>query len=229
MLNSPTTLIDPLGLGGQGPGPGGNCSGKTGASLADCVTGVYCMPFMGACGSTVLGGAPDPFDFIDIGSTTVRTPIYAPGSTPDDKTITGYSTSTIPGSWLLLSEPVGPNGQLLPPPIPLPPGRNGQPNGWRPVPGSPNRPTKWVPTYPVPSPQGGQPSASWDDQYGHWDYDNGLGERTRFDPNGSPVTHPFSIAPNVMNIGVGATVAGLTGYTLWQVLEDLIVGAALAF
>jgi hypothetical protein len=37
-LNNPTTLIDPTGLS-----PGDNCSGKTGASLADCVTGVYCQ------------------------------------------------------------------------------------------------------------------------------------------------------------------------------------------
>ena len=59
VLNNPTTLVDPLGL----QSPGDNCSRESGASLVDCVKGVYCMPFMGACGSAVLGGAPDPFDY----------------------------------------------------------------------------------------------------------------------------------------------------------------------
>jgi RHS repeat-associated protein len=60
VMNNPTTLIDPLGL----QSPGDNCSGKTGASLADCVKGVYCTFFLGACGSTVLGGAWDPFGWL---------------------------------------------------------------------------------------------------------------------------------------------------------------------
>ena len=89
--------------------------------------------------------------------------------------------------------PTDPNGNQLPPPVPLPPGKSGKPNTWiQPNPtGRPGsaRPGRWKPLFPVPSPTGSQPCASWDPKCGHWDYDPGNGNRQRFDPNGNPVDH----------------------------------------
>jgi RHS repeat-associated protein len=59
-LNNPTTLIDPLGL----QSPGDNCNGKKGASLVDCVTGIYCMSNPGQCSNRQLYGLFDEFDVI---------------------------------------------------------------------------------------------------------------------------------------------------------------------
>jgi len=47
---------------------------------------------------------------------------------------------------------------------------------------------KWKPQYPVPAQGGGQPGASWDPD-GHWDVDDGQGNRGRYDPDGNPVEH----------------------------------------
>jgi RHS repeat-associated protein len=89
------------------------------------------------------------------------------------------------------------NGNSLPPPTPLPPGRNGQPNRW--VPCTPSeggdRGEKWKPEFPVPTASGGQPGASWDPE-GHWDIDDGSGgPRQRVDPRGNPVDH-FDSGPS---------------------------------
>jgi RHS repeat-associated protein len=74
------------------------------------------------------------------------------------------------------------------PPVKLPDGKNGKPNSWKPIPGTGERGTKWVPNYPVPSPDGRQPGSSWDPE-GHWDVD-GLGERRRrYAPDGNEVDH----------------------------------------
>lgn len=91
---------------------------------------------------------------------------------------------------LAVPPPTDPAGNPLPPPTALPPGKNGQENSWVPAPpsGSGNRSQKWKPNYPVPSPNGGQPGASWDPE-GHWDIDNGQGCRSRVNPDGSPATH----------------------------------------
>ena len=90
----------------------------------------------------------------------------------------------------LVAPPRDSGGNLLPPPVPLPNGRGGQANHWVPVPGSGtgDRDTKWKPKYPVPNPGGGQPGASWD-PLGHWDVDNGQGQRDRYDPDGNRVDH----------------------------------------
>jgi hypothetical protein len=83
--------------------------------------------------------------------------------------------------------PVGPNGEPIGPPVRLPEGPNGEPNPWKKVPGTPERPWKWVPTRSVPNPGGGQPGGSWDPKDGHWDVDNGRGVRTRWLPDGTSV------------------------------------------
>lgn len=59
--------------------------------------------------------------------------------------------------------------------------------------GKGKRPAKWGPKYPVPSPDGGQPNASWDDRSGkagvdHWDVNDGGGTRTRVTADGQPIT-----------------------------------------
>ena len=94
-------------------------------------------------------------------------------------------------------EPADEYGNPLPPPTPLPPGKNGQPNSWVPCPASDtgDRGVKWKPQYPVPSPTGSQPQASWDPD-GHWDIDDGQGNRQRVDPDGNPVSHPYSDTPS---------------------------------
>jgi RHS repeat-associated protein len=61
VLNNPTSMTDPLGL----QSPGENCSGKTGSSLIDCVTGVYCMSDPGQCSNRELYGMQGPFDEFD--------------------------------------------------------------------------------------------------------------------------------------------------------------------
>lgn len=81
--------------------------------------------------------------------------------------------------------PVGPDGKQVPPPIKLPEVEPGQPNPWKPIPGTPARPIKWIPTFPIPGQS--QPGGSWDSEDGHWDVDNGLGERVRCTPEGRRV------------------------------------------
>lgn len=96
--------------------------------------------------------------------------------------------------------PLSPNGTPAPPPMKLPLGPEGQPNPWKKVPGTPARPIKWVPTYPVDNPGGGQPGSSWDPENNHWDVDNGLGDRIRQSPDGTPVDHdnnPICPPPSV--------------------------------
>jgi RHS repeat-associated protein len=82
-LNNPTTLIDPVGL----QSPGDNCSSKTGASLIDCVTGIYCMADPGQCSNRLLFGLMgnlDPFDSMGmhmwVSDEEVQSTIYYDGS-----------------------------------------------------------------------------------------------------------------------------------------------------
>jgi RHS repeat-associated protein len=74
-----------------------------------------------------------------------------------------------------------PSGQ---PPVPVPGGAEG--NGWK-WNANPQNPRggSWGPQQPIPGQ--GQPSAS-EDPEGHWDVDNGLGERQRYTPDGEPIT-----------------------------------------
>ena len=86
------------------------------------------------------------------------------------------------------------------PPVPVPGAGSG--NGWRWNPNPSNsRGGTWGPQTPIPGQS--QPSASWDPD-GHWDVDNGKGDRQRYDPDGNPITpqqaHPTSqCAPRRIN------------------------------
>jgi RHS repeat-associated protein len=71
-----------------------------------------------------------------------------------------------------------------PPPIPVPGG--GADNGWKWNPNPQNsRGGSWGPNDRIPNQS--QPSGSWDPE-GHWDVDNGLGQRQRYDKDGNPIT-----------------------------------------
>jgi hypothetical protein len=92
----------------------------------------------------------------------------------------------------LSAVPVLPNGQPQTPNdvpnLPKPPvGKDGKPNEWvegRPS-GNGDRETKYKPRSPIPGRS--QPQVSWDDNNGHWDYDEGVrgGKRRRFLPDGT--------------------------------------------
>ena len=85
---------------------------------------------------------------------------------------------------LLWTDPTGLVPQPIgPPPVPVPGAGPGNGWKWNPDPGNPRGGT-WGPQTPVP---GGQPGASWDPE-GHWDVDDGKGNRRRYDPDGNPLT-----------------------------------------
>jgi RHS repeat-associated protein len=135
--------------------------------------------------------------------------------------------------------PVGPEGELLPPPVPLPPGKQGQPNEWVPVinpnPRPGQRPVKWKPRFPVPSPTGAQPSGSWDPE-GHYDVDipsatGGAGDRDRFLPDGTRLgPHHQPLSSSLIRLQVNApgyAVAAFTAYAasvteLWDRMFDAL-------
>ncbi len=140
--------------------------------------------------------------------------------------------------------PVDEDGHPLPPPVKLVPGKEGQPNSWKPVPGTRkpvpgtrDRPVKWVPTHPVPSEGGGQPSSSWDPENDHWDVDSGVPgkPRIRVKPDGTiigpdhqPVPDnswpdlslpPFEgLDPAVISAFVGIGIIGLIFLILWGIV-----------
>src|SRR5262249_31288412 len=88
-----------------------------------------------------------------------------------------------------IPHPTDPQGNPLPPPVALPPGKDGMPNEWVPIPGTKARPIKWKPKRPVASPKGEQPCASWDPMCGHFDWKPGDGTTERLLPNGTKVDH----------------------------------------
>jgi RHS repeat-associated protein len=95
------------------------------------------------------------------------------------------------GNYICASKPapVDPNGKAAPPPVKLPNGKNGEPNSWVTKKSGKGNRIKWGPKFPVASPKGSQPQASWDPN-GHWDVDRGDGTgRTRFTPDGTEVDH----------------------------------------
>ena len=100
------------------------------------------------------------------------------------------------------------DGTLKPPPTSLPDGKNGKPNEWVIKDSGKGNRVKWGPRYSVPSVDGGQPSASWDDRTGkkgvdHWDVEDGSGSRARVDENGKPISEadahgrPFILDPTL--------------------------------
>jgi RHS repeat-associated protein len=110
-------------------------------------------------------------------------------------------TGVDPWGLAKIPAPTDSNGNPLPPPTPLPPGKNGENNSWVPCApsGTGDRDTKWKPKFSVSSETGAQPGASWDPDYGHWDIDDGEG-RTRVDPEGNPANHNFSGNPSAVLI-----------------------------
>jgi RHS repeat-associated protein len=82
-----------------------------------------------------------------------------------------------------------PKGQ---PPIPLPPGPDGQPNEWVPVPGTADKPygPRYKPKFDVPGGQNGaQPNTWWDPEDGWWSHEPGDGgPRGHYDPWGNKVS-----------------------------------------
>lgn len=95
--------------------------------------------------------------------------------------------------------PTLPSGKPAPPPIPPRNGKDGSPNKWVPVPGSDGKEQrqKWKPEKPCP---GSQPGASWDGENGHWDVDDGYGNRERYLPDGTLVDHnsdPIQVFPSI--------------------------------
>jgi len=71
-----------------------------------------------------------------------------------------------------------------PPPVAVPGANPG--NGWKWNSNPQNsRGGSWGPQTPITGQS--QPSASWDPE-GHWDVDNGHGDRQRYDPEGNPIT-----------------------------------------
>ncbi|MFG0305987.1 MAG: hypothetical protein ACF8Q5_07200 [Phycisphaerales bacterium JB040] len=128
-----------------------------------------------------------------------------------------------PSSGEGVESPVDSEGNPLPPPAELPEGHD-----WKRVPGTESRPIRWNPDPPVPSEGGGQPSASWDSENGHWDVDNGLGTRTRMLPDGTIVDHdnvptPEQTLPDPFTGIDLATVAAFAGIGLVAALLAEII------
>ena len=72
-----------------------------------------------------------------------------------------------------------------PPPVPVPGATEG--TEWVPKGPQRNGVPSWQPNPSLPTPTGSQPRASWDPS-GHWDIDDGLGGRERYDFRGNRVT-----------------------------------------
>jgi hypothetical protein len=124
--------------------------------------------------------------------------------------------------------PTNPDGSPKPPPSDVPKPPPGKPPGWKPgdplVPndwkpgeGTGDRGTRWDPKYPVPGQS--QPNVSWDPTQGHWDYNDGHGNRTRYGPDGGQVDHEsnpinMTISPEAVQgavkVGVWGTVGAIT-------------------
>jgi RHS repeat-associated protein len=120
-----------------------------------------------------------------------------------------------------------------PPPVPVPGAGPGNGWKWNPNPQNPRGGT-WGPQEPIPGQ--GQPSGSWDPE-GHWDIDNGLGDRQRYDPDGKPITpdeahrkcdnkpqqQPQPESPTVPDPGFIDKMSQITGLTGTALLIYIIV------
>ena len=99
-----------------------------------------------------------------------------------------------------------------PPPIPLPPGKNGETNEWVQVPGTQDGQygPRWQPKVPV---EGPQPSAWWDPKDGYWSGEKGDGSnRDHYDPWGNKVNMTNSSGNARLAIFGGAAI--ITGAIL---------------
>ena len=131
-----------------------------------------------------------------------------------------WPTEVVGGGKPLLSVMTGVGQPGGPPPVPVP----GDPtNEWKWNPNPQNRRGgSWGPKRPISGQ--GQPSGSWDPE-GHWDIDDGKGNRQRHDENGNPISpeeahdKPPKQAPSKIAIPDDlltrmAVITGLTGTAL---------------
>ena len=131
--------------------------------------------------------------------------------------------------------PTNPDGSPSSPTKDVPPLPDGKPPGWRPgdplVPnewvagrGTADRDTRWGPKYPIPGQS--PPNVSWDPS-GHWDHNDGKGERTRWLPGGGgQVDHwgnpiQSTIMDRMRSITPGPILKwGTTGVVLYIVIDE---------
>jgi RHS repeat-associated protein len=136
--------------------------------------------------------------------------------------------SYVAGNPLRWGDPFG--LQIGPPPVPVPGGVPGNGWKWNPNPSNPRGGT-WGPKTPVPGQS--QPTGSWDPE-GHWDIDNGLGKRDRYDENGNSITPEEAHKPKkkgcedqdnttkIVVVGAGAVVTGYLIYRGIRMLPSLL-------
>ena len=125
--------------------------------------------------------------------------------------------------------PTNPDGTPKPPTNDVPKLPDGKPPGWKPgdplvpnewVPGTgtTDRPTRWDPKYPIPGQS--PPNVSWDPS-GHWDHNDGKGDRTRWLPGGGgQVDHWGVPIPSAKQIVIGIGAVG-TGYLIYRGIRML--------
>lgn len=106
------------------------------------------------------------------------------------------------------------------PPVPVPGGGSGAGWRWNPNPAN-SRGGTWGPQQTLPGQS--QPSSSWDPE-GHWDVDDGFGNRQRYDENGRPVTPEEAHGRNSSGttkaiIGTGLGVGA--GYATYRIIRLL--------
>jgi RHS repeat-associated protein len=109
-----------------------------------------------------------------------------------------------------------PDGQ---PPIPLPPGKDGQANEWEKVPGSPEGPygPRWQPKFPTDGPQ---PSAWWDAKDGVWSGEKGDGSpRDHYDRWGNKIN--YQVEPKHVVLGITLGAGAYVTYRIIRLLPSL--------
>ncbi len=99
-----------------------------------------------------------------------------------------------------------------PPPVPVPGGGSGNAWKWNPNPQN-SRGGTWGPETPVDGQS--QPSGSWDPE-GHWDIDDGLGNRDRYDEDGNPMTEDEAHRNRCVDIATKGAAAAGAGYLIYR-------------
>ncbi len=184
----------------------------------------------------------DPESFADLDGHENTTPAWersdgqpnsCKGPTPDD--CGAGTTQPNPQAQNTSNQPAptNPDGSSKPPTNDVPKLPDGKPPGWKPGdpvvpneweqkdPGKGDR-EKWGPKYPIPGQS--PPNASWDPS-GHWDHNDGNGNRTRWLPGGGgQVDHwgvPIPSAKQIM-IGIGAVGTGYLIYRGVRMLPSVV-------
>lgn len=181
-------------------------------------------------GRSNLHVAPYRFYDADLGKWLSRDPIAERGGINLYRYVSNRAISLVDPLGLAdIPAPTSPNGSPAPPPHPPRNGKSGNPNKWVPVPGKDGNQErqKWKPGEPCPplgGQPGGQPGASWDPEQGHWDVDDGYGNRERYLPDGTLVDHdsdPIQVFPAIEVDPVTTTLvlaAGAVAFFIYSVL-----------